>query len=223
MSRRPCKHCNPILSKTPKFLWAGIILRFEGNLRDLVYFWREMKLENQQCVTSCPLRSNFSFNSSIRIPHFKSKKNFCAGDFLVWLKVHLISTNSTTYIFPLMAPRLKAAVNRDECKEFLWPLPLSSSQTKPPQASQNMYKQNISELEIESDLPRILCTMSLLPCLLKICCPFSAQPTICGAQHLLALTEYKCLANTPVWLWRKQKLCFHSTPSSGLLIPIISF
>ena len=53
-----------------------------------------------------------------------------------------------------------------------------------------------------------------LSCLLKICCPFSAQLAICGAQHLLTLTDFKCLANIPVWLWRKQKLCFYSTPSS---------
>ena len=54
-----------------------------------------------------------------------------------------------------------------------------------------------------------------LSCPLKICRPFSGQLTICGAQHLLALTEYKCLANIPVWLRRKQKLClFYSTPPS---------
>ena len=73
-----------------------------------------------------------------------------------------------------------------------------------------------SKISVNSKLSPICagyCALCL-SCLLKICCPFSAQPTICGAQHLLALTEYKCLANTPVWLWRKQKLCFHSTPST---------
>ena len=90
---------------------------------------------------------------------------------------------------------------------------VSSSQTKPPQASQNMYKQNISEVEIESDLCRIVCTKPVLPVenLLPI---FRSADNMWGTTSLLALTEYKCLANIPVWLWRKQKLCFHSTPSS---------
>ena len=52
-----------------------------GKFERFVYFWHELELENQQCVTSCSLGSNFFFNSSIRIPHFKSKKDFCAGDF----------------------------------------------------------------------------------------------------------------------------------------------
>ena len=88
-----------------------------------------------------------------------------------------------------------------------------SSQTKPPQASQNMYKQNISEVEIESDLCRIVCTKPVLPVenLLPI---FRSADNMWGTTSLLALTECKCLANIPVWLWRKQKLCFHSTPSS---------
>ena len=89
---------------------------------------------------------------------------------------------------------------------------VSSSQTKPPQASQNMYKQNISEFEIEYNMCRILCTMPVLPVedLLPI---FRSADNMSGTTSLRpdCVTECKCLANIPVWLWRKQKLCFHST------------
>ena len=85
-----------------------------------------------------------------------------------------------------------------------------------PRHKQNLLSEKIS---VNSKLNPICAGYGALclSCLLKICCPFSAQPTICGAQHLFALTEYKCLANIPVWLWRKQKLCFHSTPSSEVV------
>ena len=111
-----------------------------------------------------------------------------------------------------MAPRIKAAVIRDDCKEFLWPLCPRHKQNLPRRLKICTSK----KISVKSKLNPV-CTgycALCLSCLLKICCPFSGQLTICGAQHLLALTEYKCLANIPVWLWRKQKLFFHSTPSS---------
>ena len=110
-----------------------------------------------------------------------------------------------------MAPRLKAAVNRDDCEEFLWPLCPRHKQNLP-----RHLKICPSKISVNSKLNPICagyCALCL-SCLLKICCPFSAQLAICGAQHLLTLTDFKCLANIPVWLWRKQKLCFYSTPSS---------
>ena len=98
---------------------------------------------------------------------------------------------------------------------------VSSSQTKPPQASQNMYKQNISEVEIESDLCRIVCTMPVLPVenLLPI---FRSADNMWGTTSLLALTEYKCLANIPVLLWRKQKLFFQKGSSLQEEILLVS-